>query len=147
MITLEDLLKLNDAEKEFRELYIEYPEIHQDPPKTVDQLIENEKKYPDYKQIFDRFFKDCPRVGAYLSEKLFDPKDDVALLMHTRFVPGFMHYHEFFEITHVMNGKYRCYINDTFLELEKGDVCILAPHVYHCPIRCRLQYIGSEQHL
>ena len=134
MITLEDLLKLNDAEKEFRELYIKYPEIHQDPPKTVDQLIENEKKYPDYKQIFDRFFKDCPRVGAYLSEKLFDPKDDVALLMHTRFVPGFMHYHEFFEITHVMNGKYRCYINDTFLELEKGDVCILAPHVYHCPI-------------
>ncbi len=134
MIFLEDLLKLNEAEKDFRELYIKYPQIHQNPPKTIEQIIKNEAEYPDYKVVFDRYFKDCPRTGAYLSENLFKPKEDVIVLMHCRYVPGFIHYHEFFEITYVLNGKYRNFINGKLMELEKGDVCILAPHVYHCPI-------------
>ena len=44
MIVLDDLLKLNEAEKDFRELYIKYPEIHRNPPKTLEQIIKNEKK-------------------------------------------------------------------------------------------------------
>ena len=124
MIFLEDLLKLNEAEKDFRELYIKYPQIHQNPPKTIEQIIKNEEEYPDYKLSVINLIS-----GSYVDTKL-----DIIVLMHCRYVPGFIHYHEFFEITYVLNGKYRNFINGKLMELEKGDVCILAPHVYHCPL-------------
>lgn len=133
MILLEDLLSLNEIEKDFRELYLKYPQIHQNPPKTLQQLLQNEIEYPEYKTVYERSLKQCPGVSTYLSENLFEPKEDVALLMHYRYVPGFIHYHEFFEIVYVLNGKYRNFINGHLVEFEKGDVCILAPYVYHCP--------------
>ena len=133
MVDVDDLLPLNDAEKDFKRLYELYPAIHQNPPKTLDQLRVNEREVPEYREVLERYFgAHLPRY--VLSENLFQPREDVALLMHTRYVPGFIHYHEFFEITYVLNGHYRSFINGSLLELDKGGVCVLSPNVWHCPI-------------
>lgn len=134
MLSLEELFQLSDAEKDFYELFLKYPAIHENPPKTLEQILENEKNYPEYKKIFDKHFGEYAPLKTFFRENLFHPREDVALFMHQRFVPGFLHYHEFFEITYVFNGHYRSLVNGKFLELNKGDICILSPNVWHCPL-------------
>lgn len=133
MLVLEDFIKFNETEKDFYELYQKYPDIHDNPPRTLEQLRKNEERHPEYRTAFERHFFKCPNTGNYLTENIFKPTEDVAVRQHYRYVPGFIHYHEFFEITYVMNGKYRNFVNGKLMELKKGDIFILSPNTYHCP--------------
>ena len=128
-----EFMELSEAEKDYKNLYEKYPKIHQNPPKNLQQLLENEKDFQEYKEVFQKHFSGYP-LQYVLSENSFQLREDVAIMMHQRFVPGFTHYHEFFEITYVISGTNKSFINDKLHELKKGDLCILPPNVWHCPV-------------
>lgn len=132
MFEMSEFLGLSETEKDFRKLYEKYPLIHQNPPKNLQQLLENEINFPEYREVFRKHFSDYP-PRCVLSENLFQLCEDVAVMLHQRFVPGFTHYHEFFEITYVLSGTDKNFINGKLYELKQGDLCILSPNVWHCP--------------
>lgn len=134
MIVLEDLLTLNDAEKNFYELYLKYPDLYENSAKTLKEWSEDEKLFSEYKKITKKYFGNFNFFRENFGEDIFKVDENVIVFMHQRYFPYFAHSHDFFEITYVLRGKYHPMINDRLLELNKGDLCILTPKVWHCPL-------------
>ncbi len=69
-----------------------------------------------------------------LGDRLFFPTDDgrdCHVEKHTRFLPSYIHDHQFLEMEFVMKGSCVQEVYGRKFLLEKGDAIIIAPHHYH----------------
>lgn len=72
------------------------------------------------------------RIETQLREDRFiGPGRNVSVIKHPRYLPLFLHEHDFFEINYVLSGGYVQQLEDRSVELRQGDLCILAPQVRH----------------
>ena len=72
----------------------------------------------------------------HLLEEMFltapDSKNrNVRLIKHCRYLPGFKHKHEFFEIVFVLKGQCTDTIEGKQMVLPAGTLCFIAPETYH----------------
>ncbi len=64
-------------------------------------------------------------------ETFLNIKSDVAVLKHMRYLPAMIHSHSFIEIVYVLEGHCSHSTGDVTFEMEKGDICLVAPDVKH----------------
>ena len=71
-------------------------------------------------------------LQVYLSEdQFFAPGEDVAVVSHLRYLPPSQHAHGFFELVCVREGFCRNQICGQTVELQPGDICVIAPETEH----------------
>lgn len=71
-------------------------------------------------------------MEAKLMENAFIGTDeDVAILRHLRYLPAMYHEHTFFEMIYVFQGDCINHINGLPVALKKGDLCLIAPGIFH----------------
>ncbi len=123
-------LPLNKDELLMKEIFLHITE----------QVIETEM--PDHikslmpKEYYDFFVHDSNWIAfaspeAYLEEAYIPVGYDVSVSRHDRYSPSKLHYHYFFEILCVVNGSCTNYIASHQLEMQSGDICIIAPKTPH----------------
>ena len=75
--------------------------------------------------LADIFMSDGSSTGNIFDEDLFIPLDlDCSFIRHLRYLPAFLHAHDFFEIVYVKSGKCHNYIGDECITLLAGDFCL-----------------------
>lgn len=92
----------------------------------------------DVKEIVrKRLEKVFPEIVSILDEielpedSFFSQDHDAAVLRHLRYLPPFLHSHQFFELVYVKDGKCTNYICSGTADLVKGDICIIPPGTKH----------------
>lgn len=55
----------------------------------------------------------------------------VTVWKHPRFMKCHLHNHNFFEMVYVLKGKVDNIIRNQLYKMSEGDICLLAPNVYH----------------
>lgn len=72
------------------------------------------------------------RDGAVLSELMLgSSNNNVSVWKHSRYNPLFCHTHAFFEIIYVLTGQCVNTVADSTIRMQEGDICIIAPGMYH----------------
>ncbi len=132
MIYLSDLMPLTAAELDYRTLMHDYPFIYENQKKlrTLPELIAATSPYPRYEATYLKHFARFQHEEN-LSEDLFRRAQEVEVMMHPRFVPGFLHTHDFFELIYVLSGTVEHFTGQDCQKLSPGDICIVAPHIAH----------------
>lgn len=64
-------------------------------------------------------------------ESFVDADNDIELYRHLRYLPCFWHSHAFLEIICVIQGSCKHYIAEREIDMQKGDICIVAPDTRH----------------
>lgn len=83
------------------------------------------------REISRRFHIDF-RMDIHLQEESFIVSgDDLFITRHLRYLPAFLHTHNFFEILCVVEGSCNHYINGQQQLLSQGDILIMAPGTIH----------------
>ena len=72
------------------------------------------------------FQSDILMESPYFSDEL-----DTAYFQHLRYLPAIWHSHDFLEITLVLKGHCTNYILEQSLDMQAGDICIIAPNTTH----------------
>lgn len=55
---------------------------------------------------------------------------------HCRYTPPFLHAHEFFEISYLLEGRAEHTIDGRTLSMSEGDLCVIPPYTEHSLSRC-----------
>lgn len=59
------------------------------------------------------------------------PNDGIIFTCHPRFGEALEHHHDYIEMIYVYSGECHQIVNDTNIDMKKGDVCILDTNVLH----------------
>ena len=70
-------------------------------------------------------------TGAFSEENFIPAELDCSFIRHPRYMPAFLHSHEFFEIVYVKHGNCINYINGETVTLNEGDFCFHSPGTVH----------------
>lgn len=90
---------------------------------NVEDLREEGLVVPDLYDTFEIYGETTP---------IFDLNTDIAVWKHSRYTPAYLHAHRYFEIVCVVSGHARHRVSDeTVMELQPGDICILPDGVCH----------------
>lgn len=81
--------------------------------------------------ISKRFHVDFRMDIHLLEESFIASHNDVFVTRHLRYLPPFLHTHNFFEILCVAEGSCNHYINNQHQLLPQGDILIMAPGTMH----------------
>ena len=73
----------------------------------------------------------CPE--ELTPQALYRPDSSISPYLHERFVPNEYHDHQFVELMYQFSGCCSNTIEGTTTLLQKRDICILPPGVYHLP--------------
>ena len=66
-----------------------------------------------------------------LEEDYFKKNQDIIILKHPRYIPFFIHDHDYFEIIYILKGKAIQVIENKEIKLQTGHLFLLAPQVKH----------------
>ena len=77
------------------------------------------------------FESDFLKESPYFSSEL-----DTAYFQHIRYLPAIWHSHDFLEVTLVLNGTCTNHIIEQSIQMNTGDICIIAPNTTHAICAC-----------
>lgn len=66
-----------------------------------------------------------------LEAEIFPEQRDVFCLLNMPYITERLHYHDFFDITHVLKGTCRFFFEGETVTLSEGDICIVSPMSGH----------------
>lgn len=119
--------ELRDLEKELLRQYERYPSRHLDAPCEREAVAD----------ILDSAFRKNSDGSPYHLETTVDEHSfiqdglDVGFVKHPRYLPAFLHKHDFFELLYVISGHCTNTVFNRSLRMSSGDICIIAPGVVH----------------
>lgn len=64
-------------------------------------------------------------------EEFISDGRNVSIIKHPRYFPLFFHEHKFFEIIYVLSGSCTQHFQEKSIQLEQGDLFLLAPGIQH----------------
>lgn len=116
-------MNLNEIEDFLKKIYHSSPNRH----------LARPTDYEKVKDIFDTAYAANNLASSdSLSEMKFIPDDmDCAFIRHLRYMPAYLHQHEFFELLYVINGSCENSFSDRTFLMQPGDICISAPSSVH----------------
>lgn len=118
---------LNEMEQQLKQIYERHPEF------LTKEFVTRDK----FAEFSDVIRLTMPAVAELLlnsdltENQFFASGEDVTVVSHLRYLPPYLHSHSFFELVAVKEGSCRNYICGNVVELQKGDICIIAPGTEH----------------
>ncbi|MDL2302759.1 AraC family transcriptional regulator [Lachnospiraceae bacterium OttesenSCG-928-D06] len=124
----EDANTLRDFELLLKELNRRYPERELSKPHSLEEqkdilTLALPKGDKNYAHIFHK--------QQLIEANFFNSSSDVEVYQHMRYLPANWHTHDFIEIAYVVQGHCTNYILEQQLEMEQGDIFIIAPGTKH----------------
>lgn len=115
------------TEKRLKDLYFENQDRHLEKPHDIKDCRDIFVKASQTEDcLFPKFLVDN------LEEDLFFHKNlDCEIYKHFRYLPCNWHSHSFLEVLCVLHGSCYNYIQEQKLEMQAGDICIIAPNTPH----------------
>ena len=118
---------LNPTERELKRLFLSHPSLDLQSPHPMGHFLDI---LPAYTAVIE------DREGAFptnrlLTESPFLQGSDIAINQHMRYMPPFLHGHTFFETIFVAHGACVNHISGNRLEMQAGNICIIAPYTDH----------------
>lgn len=117
------LIQFDLDEKLFREYY--YLE------KTAKNIQDFKLKYQDDAYNLNIVLNPEILQTHSLEEDYFEKNQDIIILKHPRYIPFFIHDHDYFEIIYILKGNAIQTIEDKVVELQAGHLFLLAPQIKH----------------
>lgn len=78
-----------------------------------------------------------PPVDLLLEKFYFAEENrQIYVSRHCRYMPPFLHAHEFFEISYLLEGQAEHTVDGRALTMNEGDLCVLPPFTEHSINRC-----------
>ncbi|NLN04814.1 MAG: hypothetical protein GX166_08380 [Clostridiaceae bacterium] len=118
----DEFKELNETELFYKQYYIakQNPQNFRKYLISLDQKIIYENKWwiPELQDSFSRYF---PELSIEHS------RDNIKIVRHNRYNPLFPHSHAFFEMIYVYEGRCENTIEGKLINMEQGDICIVAP--------------------
>lgn len=122
----DELKELNETELFYKQYYIakQNPQNFRKYLISLDQKIIYENKWwiPELQDSFSRYFPE-----SYIEHS----RDNIKIVRHNRYNPLFPHSHAFFEMIYVYEGRCENTIEGKLINMEQGDICIVAPETTH----------------
>ncbi len=121
---------LNSHEQRFKEIFLAHPGLHPELPRSLSELDQISKAQPEYRILREErggFFPD----SAHFSERIFAQHNDVAVTLHERYSPCFIHSHDYFEIAYVLTGSCTNHIAGKSVTQKAGDLCVISLYTPH----------------
>ena len=115
------LIQFDLDEKLFREYY--YLE------KTAKNIQDFKLKYQDDAYNLNIVLNPEILQTHSLEEDYFEKNQDIIILKHPRYIPFFIHDHDYFEIIYILKGNAIQTIEDKVVELQAGHLFLLAPQI------------------
>ncbi len=84
----------------------------------------------------DVFNSNNPSSNVFEEDHFISSNLDCSFIRHFRYLPAFLHTHDFFEIVYVKHGKCYNYIGNDSLILTAGDFCFHSPGTVHAIKAC-----------
>ena len=115
------------TEQRLKDLYFENQDRHLEKPHDIKDCRDIFVKASHTDDcLFPKFLVDN------LEEDLFFHKNlDCEIYKHFRYLPCNWHSHSFLEVLCVLHGSCYNYIQEQKLEMQSGDICIIAPNTPH----------------
>ncbi len=83
---------------------------------------------------------DTIRDGESLADdRFFLPNQTISITKHPRYMPAFLHNHQFIEIQFLLRGELSQRIGNADVTLQIGDMCFIAPSAKH------ILYLAQEE--
>ena len=117
------LIQFDLDEKLFREYY--YLE------KTAKNIQDFKLKYQDDAYNLNIALNPEILQTRSLEEDYFEKNQDIIILKHPRYIPFFIHDHDYFEIIYILKGNAIQIIENKVVELQAGHLFLLAPQIKH----------------
>lgn len=118
--------ELNETERFYKQYYIakQDPHLLREYLHSLDRNIILEKQWwiPELMDSFSAYFPEL---------SIEDSRDNIKIVRHNRYNPLFSHSHAFFEMIYVYKGHCQNTVEDKQLNMETGDICIIAPETKH----------------
>lgn len=101
--------------------------------------------FKEFRNLINKFSEDSQEIKEenkfyniedINEEDLIKEYKDIHAHQYFRYVPAFLHKHDFFEIIYVYSGTCRNYLDGKEIILGKGDIIIIPPFMRHatfCP--------------
>ena len=78
-----------------------------------------------------------PPVHLLMEKEYFSVKNrQIYVSHHVRHMPAFLHAHEFFEISYLLDGQAEHIIDGRTVTMKEGDLCVIPPFSEHSMKRC-----------
>lgn len=75
--------------------------------------------------------RQMPLQEHLVEKSFFSEEQDIELYRHMRYLPCNWHSHDFLEIVCIVQGECTHYIAEQELNMQEGDICIVAPDTKH----------------
>ena len=125
---LQQFMPLNEIEEVFYELYCS-------PEQKLDQYYDRKLSTPELTMNFRNFccwLESC-EDNLLPESTFFAPEQNVAINFHIRYMPQWLHRHDFIEVQYVLQGNLHQTIGGHTVSLSAGDVCFISPNAAHDP--------------
>ena len=124
---LSHLLPLSETEQLLKDLFFSRPDLGLDipaPPSNIHKtfLMLSE----EYEQVIPKYVLDL-----LVEDNMIPAEFDVDINIHCRYLPPFLHSHNYFEIVCVLNGCCTNHISSHAVKMNSGDISIIAPGTVH----------------
>ncbi|MBR1757586.1 MAG: helix-turn-helix domain-containing protein [Lachnospiraceae bacterium] len=118
---------LNEIEKKLKQVYERHPDVLAKEFVTRDEITE----FSDAIRLAMPVVAELLLNSDLTENQFFASGEDVTVVSHLRYLPPYLHSHSFFELVAVKEGICRNYICGNVVELQKGDICMIAPGTEH----------------
>nr|MBQ4319163.1 helix-turn-helix domain-containing protein [Clostridia bacterium] len=124
---IKTLLPLSETEILLKELFQTRPDLGLDIPAMPSNIREAFLMVSEeYEQVIPEYVLDL-----LVEDNMIPPEFDVDFNVHCRYLPPFLHSHDYFEIVCMMNGKCTNHISSHAVDMNAGDIIIIAPGTVH----------------
>lgn len=109
--------------------------LHYSAEKKTDGYLQLELSTPELTNSFRGLYRmsSSGQVHLFPESSFFTPEQNVALNFHHRYMPQWLHRHDFIEVQYMLTGHLRQTIGGHPVSLSAGDVCFISPDAAHDP--------------
>lgn len=108
----------------------------------LEKITDEEKDILSGKKLEKKLYTNKKDFKIVESSKLLKSGDQITVRTHTRFIDFSEHKHDYVEAIYVLKGTITNIINGEEIQLKKGDLLFLNPHVLHSIKACNINDIA-----
>lgn len=128
---MEKLLQLRPIEKDFKKYYEDTGFITT-MPLDFEKIPETlREKHASLFRIMESGLDEYACSQSLAEEQYFQVEQDISAIQHARYMPAITHTHDFFEVACVLSGTFTHFTGKQKMQLNSGDIVILAPDTEH----------------
>lgn len=122
---------LREEEKLYKKLYLQNPKIYEEPVRSWGDFLDRFMENNEEGEINLPQLPPTPIENRFTEEEYFSQEivEETNIVVNARYCPAFLHGLEFIKLIYVFQGSCLFYYSGKWIDLQAGNICIVAPEV------------------